>query len=107
VWETQGPITDRPSEHLGAADTGIAMWRKILKDQIEAVRRGDDPIALVRDPKKNQIIELGPSRALMGDRFAPKPFEGWGNGEMWESPSVWFLHNAAPAQAGRPGDWEP
>jgi 5,5'-dehydrodivanillate O-demethylase len=58
AWETQGPVYDRSTEHLGASDRGIVMFRKMLREQIEIVQRGGEPMALVRDPAKNQLIEL-------------------------------------------------
>jgi 5,5'-dehydrodivanillate O-demethylase oxygenase subunit len=58
AWETQGPLYDRSEEHLGATDRGIVMFRKLLAEQIKIVEDGGDPIALVRDPAKNQIIEF-------------------------------------------------
>jgi 5,5'-dehydrodivanillate O-demethylase len=59
AWETQGAITDRTQEHLGAADRGIVMFRKLLKEQIEIVRNGGDPIGVIRDPHENENIDLG------------------------------------------------
>jgi 5,5'-dehydrodivanillate O-demethylase len=56
AWETQGPIYDRTQEHLGATDRGIILFRKLLAEQIRVVEQGGDPIALVRDPAKNQCI---------------------------------------------------
>ncbi|MDB5728635.1 MAG: hypothetical protein JWQ00_1840 [Noviherbaspirillum sp.] len=35
------------------------MLRKILKDQIEIVRSGGDPIGVIRDPEKNKLIDFG------------------------------------------------
>ena len=58
AWETQGPITDRTQEHLGAADRGIVILRKLLREQIEIVRKGGEPMGVVRDPDKNKIIHL-------------------------------------------------
>jgi len=58
AWETQGPIYDRTQEHLGATDRGIILFRKLLAEQIRVVEQGGDPIALVRDPAKNQCIEF-------------------------------------------------
>ena len=37
AWVTQGPIFDRGAEHLGASDRGIALWRKLLDEQIKVV----------------------------------------------------------------------
>jgi 5,5'-dehydrodivanillate O-demethylase len=58
AWETQGPITDRSREHLGVSDEGIIMLRTLLKEQIEIVQRGGDPLGVIRDPAKNTIIEF-------------------------------------------------
>ncbi len=58
AWETQGALTDRTQEHLGVSDEGVIMFRRLLKEQIEIVKKGGDPIGLIRDPEKNKIIEL-------------------------------------------------
>jgi 5,5'-dehydrodivanillate O-demethylase len=58
AWETQGAPTDRTQEHLGVGDEGIILLRKILREQIEIVRRGGDPLGVIRDPGKNQLIEF-------------------------------------------------
>jgi 5,5'-dehydrodivanillate O-demethylase oxygenase subunit len=58
AWESQGPLTDRTSEHLGSADRGIILLRKLIREQIEAVERGEDPIGVIRDPAKNVSIDL-------------------------------------------------
>jgi 5,5'-dehydrodivanillate O-demethylase oxygenase subunit len=58
AWESQGALTDRSQEHLGVSDRGIAMLRKLLKEQIELVRDGGDPIGIIRDPEKNKIVDL-------------------------------------------------
>jgi 5,5'-dehydrodivanillate O-demethylase len=59
AWETQGYIADRRQEHLGIGDEGIIALRKMLREQIERVQRGFDPIGVIRDSEKNQIIDLG------------------------------------------------
>jgi len=58
AWETQGPVTDRTQERLGVEDEGIIILRKLLKEQIENVQNGRDPIGMIRDPERNRIIEL-------------------------------------------------
>ena len=40
AWETQGAPTDRTQEHLGVGDEGIILLRKLLREQIEIVRKG-------------------------------------------------------------------
>lgn len=58
AWETQGPIADRTREHLAASDRGIVMLRNMLRLEIEKVKRGEDPIGVIRDPEKNTLIEF-------------------------------------------------
>ena len=67
AWETQGPVYDRTSEMLGESDRGITVFRKMLREQIELVRQGGDPIALVRDPRSNRLIEFATSEWRSGD----------------------------------------
>lgn len=58
AWETQGAPTDRTQEHLGVGDEGIILLRKILREQIEIVRHGGEPLGIVRDASKNRLIEF-------------------------------------------------
>lgn len=67
AWETQGAVYDRSKEHLGASDRGIAMFRKLLEDQIEAVENGRDPIVVLRDPAKNQMIDFEGTLPILKD----------------------------------------
>jgi len=53
VWVTQGPISDRTTERLGTTDKGVIMYRALLEEQMLKVERGEDPLAVVRDPAKN------------------------------------------------------
>jgi 5,5'-dehydrodivanillate O-demethylase len=58
AWETQGAVANREREHLGEADRGIIMFRKLLSEQVAAVQNGADPVGVNRDPRKDEIIEL-------------------------------------------------
>ena len=58
AWETQGLMADRTKEHLVSSDKGLVMFRQMLRLQIEAVKKGQDPMGVVRDTKKNTIIEF-------------------------------------------------
>ena len=58
AWETQGAPTDRTQEHLGVGDEGIILLRKILREQIDTVRNGGEPLGVVRDAQKNRLIEF-------------------------------------------------
>ena len=58
AWVMQGPVSDRTTEHLGATDVGIIMFRKMIEEQIKIVENGGDPINVHRDPAKNKCITL-------------------------------------------------
>ena len=44
----QGPITIHALEHLGATDRGVLLFRRLLRQGIRAVQKGDDPQGVVR-----------------------------------------------------------
>ncbi|HMF48435.1 MAG TPA: hypothetical protein VK603_07325 [Candidatus Saccharimonadales bacterium] len=58
AWITQGGVADRTQEALGLSDKGIILYRRQLKEQLEKVRAGQDPINVFRDPAKNVYIKL-------------------------------------------------
>ncbi len=58
AWETQGPIADRSREALGWSDSGITLYRKMLRREMKKVQEGKDPMNVIRDPAKNGVIEL-------------------------------------------------
>lgn len=53
VWVGQGPISDRTTEHLATSDKGVMLYHNLLLENIEKVERGEDPMAVVRDPARN------------------------------------------------------
>ena len=56
AWETQGAVLDRGRELLGASDRGITLLRRMLDEQIAIVEKGGEPMAVVRDAEKNEMI---------------------------------------------------
>ena len=59
AWVGQGPLSDRTAEHLVTSDEGVVLYHKLLFEEMERVGRGEDPIAVVRDPAKNEpMIQL-------------------------------------------------
>jgi len=58
AWVIQGPISDRTTEHLGVADVGIIMYRRMLDEQARVVEEGGEPLNIHRDPTANEIIVL-------------------------------------------------
>jgi 5,5'-dehydrodivanillate O-demethylase len=58
AWVGQGTIADRTQEHLGSSDRGILMMRKRFLDDLDAVGRGEDPKAVIRDAELNRCVPL-------------------------------------------------
>jgi 5,5'-dehydrodivanillate O-demethylase oxygenase subunit len=88
TWVGQGAIADRSKELLAPSDRGIVMLRRRFLSDVEAVERGEDPKAIVRDARVNECIELpvaerrslveGMTRAeLMRDPFARRGLQGY------------------------------
>jgi 5,5'-dehydrodivanillate O-demethylase len=57
--ESQGPVHDRTRENLAGSDVGVVMWRELVRQSIDAVEKGKDPVGVIRDPAKNTVIEFG------------------------------------------------
>ena len=58
AWITQGQIADRTRENLGSSDRGISIYRRALRREIGKMEQGEDPMGIVRDPARNQRIDL-------------------------------------------------
>ena len=72
AWETQGPVCDRSQETLGTMDRGVVLYRKLLREQIDRVRRGQEPAGVIRDPALGGMIRVtlstGQARAARESR---------------------------------------
>jgi 5,5'-dehydrodivanillate O-demethylase len=64
AWVSQGTITDRSQEHLGRSDAGVAMLRKMFKENMKRVQDGLDPLGTVRE--KHDVIHLPCERDKFG-----------------------------------------
>ena len=58
AWISQGPIADRTRENLGSSDKGVAMYRRVLRRELQKIADGEEPIGIVRDPAQNVRIDL-------------------------------------------------
>ena len=70
-WEaqvSQRPIARHGLEHLATSDRGVVMFRRRLREAIEAMERGEDPPGIARDPA-DRVVEI-PSR---NEVLAPAP----------------------------------
>jgi len=85
AWVSQGAITDRTQEHLGRSDAGVALLRKMFKENMRKVADGEDPIGTIRE--KHDIINLPCEKDKFGAErtFAKAWIEG---GSMRYSPQA-------------------
>ena len=58
AWRAQGRIYDRTRELPGRTDQGIAIFRRMLMEQMDRVAAGEDPLGTIRDPAQNQYVRL-------------------------------------------------
>jgi 5,5'-dehydrodivanillate O-demethylase len=58
AWYEQGTITDRTQEHLGVSDACVIAYRKMLREQIDKVMAGEEPMNVFRNPAENDSLEL-------------------------------------------------
>lgn len=58
AWETQGAIADRTKEYLGEADRGVVILRRLMRQQIDAVREGRLPLGVKPAGSGDRLIEL-------------------------------------------------
>jgi 5,5'-dehydrodivanillate O-demethylase len=58
AWVGQGRIADRTKENIGASDMGIAMIRKRLFDDLDAIAQGQEPKAIIRNSNVARCVEL-------------------------------------------------
>ena len=58
AWVGQGIVADRTREHLGSSDRGIILQRQRFLSDLDAIARGEDPKAVIRDPAVNRSVPL-------------------------------------------------
>jgi 5,5'-dehydrodivanillate O-demethylase len=66
VWVSQGPLTTRDDEHLSSSDQGIALYRNLLRRQLDACEAGG-AVMNVRDAATaHEVIELPQEKKELG-----------------------------------------
>ena len=70
AWVSQGPVADRVNEKITKSDVGVIACRRMFKEAVEAVRNGEDPIAVVREPHDAIKLPLERSKFGRGAQFA-------------------------------------
>ncbi len=106
VWMSQGALSDRNLEKLGDSDKGIIMYRKLLREQIDIVDDGGDPMNVFRDPAQAEYIELPLEQVKFSDGtlFAeyqpPEAGETDAEDEIRHVLNTWNLYQEQEATAG-------
>jgi 5,5'-dehydrodivanillate O-demethylase len=69
IQTSQGRLQAREHEHLASSDRGVIKLRRILKECIDAVARGEDPRGTIRYAEENQnvIVEVAEEVIAEGD----------------------------------------
>jgi 5,5'-dehydrodivanillate O-demethylase len=58
AWTTQGSVADRTVEKLAESDKGIILYRRLLQEQMRIVEDGGDPMNVIRDPARNEMLNV-------------------------------------------------
>lgn len=58
AWVTQGKVADRTTEHLGASDRGVVMFRQLLQAEMAKHEEGKDPMGVIREAPSDGMILL-------------------------------------------------
>jgi hypothetical protein len=73
--ESQRPIAVHALEHLGATDRGVTLVRKLLREGIRALQRGEDPKRIVPSAGntistycRNTVLRIPPAPSAEADR---------------------------------------
>ena len=57
AWVSQGAVAPRDIERLGESDAGVILFRRLLRQQMELVLDGGEPMNTFRDRAENVCIE--------------------------------------------------
>jgi hypothetical protein len=70
--ESMGAIQDRTREHLGSSDKAIAQYRRLLRQEIEKVAKGENPL---------MVLDQASAKSIQG----PATMDGIGPTRGWET----------------------
>ena len=90
AWVTQGPITDRTTEHLGRSDVGIALLGEMFREQMARGRRGPATrSACTRQPHARIDLPCEKDKFQAARAESPSPSATWAR---LTTPSVLYTH---------------
>ena len=72
VWSQQGPIAGRNKEKLGESDKGVILFRRLLREQINALQEGRDPMNVFRTHAQGGSIPLPLEKVKRGVNTRPQ-----------------------------------
>lgn len=67
IQSSQGVIQPREHEHLATSDRGVIKLRRIIKECIDAVARGDDPRGVFRTPPPDGVIHVEVAETIVSE----------------------------------------
>lgn len=70
-WSQQGPIAQRHLEKLGEGDKGVILFRRLLKEQLTAMKDGRELMNVFRTPPVDGAIPLPLEQIKRGQTSAP------------------------------------
>jgi phenylpropionate dioxygenase-like ring-hydroxylating dioxygenase large terminal subunit len=63
---SQRPIVVHAKEHLATTDRGVVLYRRLLRNALKAVKKGEDPAGIIRDPN-NRTVKVSAENTLSAD----------------------------------------
>jgi 5,5'-dehydrodivanillate O-demethylase len=84
AWITQGPIAQRDREKLGESDRGVILFRRMLREQLQAMESGQSLMNVYLGTGTTDPIPLPLEDVKFGQTTAPK----YRPGEAGESPDA-------------------
>ena len=63
---SQGPIAIHEREHLATSDKGVVLFRRRLKQALEAMERGEDPVGVFRDQNHCKVEVAASNELIVG-----------------------------------------
>jgi len=105
-WASQGPIAERNREKLGESDKGIILFRRLIKQQLEALAAGRPPMNVFRNAAEASYVRLPLEHITYGVKNPRRPNyvpaeAGWSadRGLIEATLATWDQHAPAPSDA--------
>jgi len=72
-WASQGPVAERNREKLGESDKGIILYRRLIKQQLDRMAQGQDPMNVFRDAAAAKYVALPLEHITYGVKNPRRP----------------------------------